>query len=130
MARQSYQSISQSRLGSRVAHVRDDYGQRVQFSAFECRLDDVLFETFLEQIATEIDRQEDRLRAHCLPSKSRRLYTCWVATDGGTRTRPRAFKARTASCCRPSGVCAARSAKNSNGLAHFDCSRSGADTAR
>jgi CRISPR associated protein Cas2 len=31
----------------RVARVCEDYGQRVQYSVFECRLDDTLFETFV-----------------------------------------------------------------------------------
>ncbi len=52
----------------RVARVCEDYGQRVQLSVFECRLDDTLFETFLSLIAQEIDGQQDSVRLYRLPS--------------------------------------------------------------
>jgi len=51
----------------RVARVCEDYGQRVQFSVFECRLNDTLFETFLSRIVQEIDGQRDSLRLYRLP---------------------------------------------------------------
>jgi CRISPR-associated protein Cas2 len=52
----------------RVARVCEDYGQRVQFSVFECRLDDTLLETFLARLAAEIDGQQDSLRLYRLPA--------------------------------------------------------------
>lgn len=52
----------------RVARACQDYGQRVQLSVFECRLDDTLFETFLDRIAREVDGQHDSLRVYRLPA--------------------------------------------------------------
>jgi CRISPR-associated protein Cas2 len=52
----------------RVARVCQDYGQRVQLSVFELRLDDTLFETFMERIAGEVDGQHDSLRLYRLPA--------------------------------------------------------------
>ena len=52
----------------RVARVCEDYGQRVQKSVFECRLDDTLFETFLSRCAQEVDGQRDSLRLYRLPA--------------------------------------------------------------
>ena len=52
----------------RVARVCSDYGQRVQLSVFECRLDDALFETFMARMADEIDGQHDSLRVYRLPA--------------------------------------------------------------
>jgi CRISPR-associated protein Cas2 len=52
----------------RVAHVCEDYGQRVQLSVFECRLDDTLFETFMARLIEEIDGQRDSLRLYRLPA--------------------------------------------------------------
>jgi CRISPR/Cas system-associated endoribonuclease Cas2 len=40
----------------------------VRLSVFECRLDDVLFETRLKRIAGEIDGQHDSLRVYHLPA--------------------------------------------------------------
>jgi len=53
----------------RVARVCQDYGQRVQLSVFECRLDDTRFETFMVRIADEIDGQHDSLRVYRLPAQ-------------------------------------------------------------
>ena len=56
----------------RVAKVCEDYGQRVQMSVFECRLDDTLIETFLRLIAQEIRSQTDSLRIYRLPADRER----------------------------------------------------------
>ena len=53
----------------RVAKVCEDYGQRVQLSVFECRLDDTLFETFLARVIHEINGQQDSLRIYRLPAE-------------------------------------------------------------
>lgn len=50
----------------RVARVCEDYGQRVQLSVFECRLDDTLFETFLSRVTAEVNGQVDSLRIYRL----------------------------------------------------------------
>jgi len=52
----------------RIARVCEDYGQRVQLSVFECRLDDTLVETFLARLMEEIDGQLDSLRLYRLPA--------------------------------------------------------------
>ncbi len=53
----------------RVAKVCEDFGQRVQLSVFECRLDDTVFETFLARVAEEINGQLDSLRIYRLPAE-------------------------------------------------------------
>ena len=52
----------------RVARVCEDYGQRVQLSVFECRLDEVQIETFVARVMAEIDGQHDSLRVYRLPA--------------------------------------------------------------
>jgi CRISPR-associated protein Cas2 len=52
----------------RVAKTCEDYGQRVQLSVFECRLNDTIFETFLARVTAEINGQHDSLRVYRLPT--------------------------------------------------------------
>ena len=51
----------------RIARICLDYGQRVQLSVFECRLDDTLIETFMARVADAIDDQHDSIRVYRLP---------------------------------------------------------------
>lgn len=48
----------------RVAKVCLDYGQRVQKSVFECRVDQALMETLKHELLAEIDENEDSLRIY------------------------------------------------------------------
>lgn len=50
----------------RLAKALKDYGERVQYSVFECLLDEKLFAAMLERIAKEIDDAEDRVRVYQL----------------------------------------------------------------
>jgi CRISPR-associated protein Cas2 len=50
----------------RVARVCQDYGQRVQKSVFECKVDKTTYELMEQRLLDEIDRQEDNLRLYRL----------------------------------------------------------------
>lgn len=48
----------------RVAKTCLNYGQRVQLSVFECKVDAMQFETLQQQLLDEIDLEEDCLRLY------------------------------------------------------------------
>jgi CRISPR-associated protein Cas2 len=50
----------------RVARVCKDYGQRVQKSVFECKVNKTTYELLEKRLLDEIDRQEDNLRLYQL----------------------------------------------------------------
>ncbi len=50
----------------RVAKVCQNYGQRVQKSVFECRVDQATFEILERALLDEIDEEEDNLRLYRL----------------------------------------------------------------
>jgi len=52
----------------RVAQVCKDYGQRVQNSVFECKLDAKHWVKLRDRLLTEIDKKEDSLRFYFLDS--------------------------------------------------------------
>jgi len=56
----------------RVAKVCKDYGQRVQFSVFECELDPAKWTFFRQKLIDEIDPEEDSLRFYFLGSNWKR----------------------------------------------------------
>jgi len=58
-----YDITDPKRLG-RVAKVCENYGVRVQYSIFECRLEADRFEEFWSALQQEINREEDRLVAY------------------------------------------------------------------
>ena len=62
--------ITEAKRLSRVARVCEDYGVRVQYSLFECRLDESEFEDFWLKLLEEIDEKEDRLVAYKIDAKS------------------------------------------------------------
>lgn len=62
--------ITEPKRLSRVARVCEDYGMRVQYSLFECRLEDSEFEDFWLRLLDEIDEKEDRLVAYKIDAKS------------------------------------------------------------
>ena len=65
----AYDITQQKRL-ARVAKVCEDYGVRVQYSLFECRLDENDFNEFWLQLLAEIDEDEDRLVAYRVDARS------------------------------------------------------------
>jgi CRISPR-associated protein Cas2 len=56
--------IADPRRLVRVARVCEDFGVRVQYSVFECRLEADRFEEFWIALQLEIDPDEDRLVAY------------------------------------------------------------------
>ena len=64
--------ITKPRRLARVAKVCLDYGVRVQYSVFECHLEEDQFTEFWNRLLDEIDEKEDRLVAYRLDAKSAR----------------------------------------------------------
>jgi len=61
----------QTRL-RRVAKVCKDYGQRVQYSVFECSLDPAQWAFFRDKLMKEIDSDKDSLRFYFLGANWKR----------------------------------------------------------
>jgi CRISPR-associated protein Cas2 len=53
----------------RVAKICEDYGVRVQYSVFECFLEEAEFEEFWLSLLDEIDESEDRLVAYKIDAR-------------------------------------------------------------
>lgn len=64
--------IADPRRLAKVAKICEDYGLRVQYSFFECHLDDAAFETFWLLLLDIIDEEFDRLVAYRLDARSSR----------------------------------------------------------
>lgn len=64
-----YDIASHKRL-AKVAKTCEDYGLRVQYSFFECRLDERQFESLWNKLLHLIDPTEDRLVAYQLDAKA------------------------------------------------------------
>lgn len=66
----TYDVSTETRAGRRrlrrVAKVCQDYGQRVQKSVFECKVDKATYELLEKQLLDEIDQDEDNLRLYRL----------------------------------------------------------------
>lgn len=56
----------------RVAKVCKDYGQRVQFSVFECEVDPARWAFFRQRLIEEIDPEVDSLRFYFLGANWKR----------------------------------------------------------
>ncbi|HNQ42644.1 MAG TPA: CRISPR-associated endonuclease Cas2 [Smithellaceae bacterium] len=56
----------------RVAKTCQNYGQRVQYSVFECIVDPAQWTVLREQLIKEINQEEDSLRFYFLGSNWRR----------------------------------------------------------
>lgn len=65
----AYDIADQKRL-SRVAKTCEDYGVRVQYSIFECRLEEDEFTDFWLKLLEQIDEDEDRLVAYKIDARS------------------------------------------------------------
>lgn len=52
----------------KVAEVCKDYGQRVQYSVFECRVDEMQYETFQARLLKIINPKTDSIRFYRLRS--------------------------------------------------------------
>jgi CRISPR-associated protein Cas2 len=64
--------ISDHKRLAKVAKTCEDYGLRVQYSFFECHLDEDTFETLWLKLLVLIDEQDDRLVAYRIDAKSAR----------------------------------------------------------
>lgn len=51
---------------ARVAAVCERYGTRVQYSVFECRLDDMLLERLISELLDQIDQRSDSVNFYRL----------------------------------------------------------------
>lgn len=51
---------------ARVAKVCERYGTRVQYSVFECRLDEILYQSLISELDDEIDASVDSIRIYRL----------------------------------------------------------------
>jgi CRISPR-associated protein Cas2 len=61
--------ISDPKRLARVARVCEDFGVRVQYSVFECRLDETEFNEFWLQLLGEINEDEDRIVAYKIDAR-------------------------------------------------------------
>ena len=61
--------ITEPKRLARVAKVCEDYGVRVQYSIFECRLDEDEFTDFWLKLLEEIDDDEDRMVAYKIDAR-------------------------------------------------------------
>jgi CRISPR-associated protein Cas2 len=62
--------ISDHKRLANVAKVCENYGVRVQYSVFECHLDEDEFAEFWQKLVQLIDDEEDRLVAYKIDSRS------------------------------------------------------------
>lgn len=62
--------ITEPKRLTRVAKICEDYGVRVQYSLFECRLRETEFEDFWLKLLDQIDESEDRLVAYKIDARS------------------------------------------------------------
>jgi len=67
----AYDIADPKRLG-RVARVCEDFGVRVQYSVFECRLDEDEFREFWIKLVEEINAEEDRVVAYKIDARCAR----------------------------------------------------------
>jgi CRISPR-associated protein Cas2 len=65
----AYDITDEKRL-RRVAQVCEDFGVRVQYSLFECRLEESAFADFWLQLLEVIEEKEDRLVAYKIDARS------------------------------------------------------------
>jgi CRISPR-associated protein Cas2 len=64
--------ISDPKRLARVARVCEDFGVRVQYSVFECRLEEAEFTDFWLKLLGEIDDDEDRVVAYKIDARCAR----------------------------------------------------------
>jgi len=73
----SYDVNTETKAGRRrlrrVAKLCTGYGQRVQYSVFECTVSETLFEQVKQRLLAEINPQEDSLRIYHLPGGRKNL---------------------------------------------------------
>jgi CRISPR-associated protein Cas2 len=65
--------VPDDRRRTRLAHTLKDFGKRVQYSVFECHLDERALQTLRERIFELIDFQEDSVRIYRVCKECDRL---------------------------------------------------------
>jgi CRISPR-associated protein Cas2 len=61
--------IAEPKRLARVARVCEDFGVRVQYSVFECRLDETEFTEFWLRLLAEIKEDQDRIVAYKIDAR-------------------------------------------------------------
>lgn len=61
----------------KVAIVCKNFGQRVQFSVFECRVNEAQYEAFRNKLLGTIDPKVDNLRFYKLPTPREKHLECF-----------------------------------------------------
>lgn len=81
----TYDISTESKAGRgrlrQVAEVCKNYGQRVQNSVFECRLDPQKYETMIADLTAEIEPEEDSLRVYTLGRSLADSVSVWGQND-------------------------------------------------
>jgi CRISPR-associated protein Cas2 len=72
----------------RVAKACKDYGQRVQYSVFECVLDPAQWVKFRDRLINEIDKEQDSLRFYFLGANWERRIEHVGAKESFDQTGP------------------------------------------
>ena len=75
----------------RVARACQDYGQRVQFSVFECEVDPAQWTTLRARLIAEIDPKSDSLRFYHLGADAKRRVEHIGAKEGLDLAGPMIF---------------------------------------
>jgi CRISPR-associated protein Cas2 len=69
--------VPDDRRRTRLAHTLKDFGERVQYSVFECRLDERALQALRLRITRLIDPAEDSLRIYRLCLECDRQLELW-----------------------------------------------------
>jgi CRISPR-associated protein Cas2 len=65
--------IPDDRRRTRLAKIIKDFGDRVQYSVFECNLDGNLLDAMIARIEKTIDQKEDSVRIYTICSSCERV---------------------------------------------------------
>lgn len=77
----AYDVNTETKAGRRrlrkVATTCKDFGQRVQFSVFECRVNEAQYESLRERLLKILDKEQDSLRIYRLRSPREEFLECY-----------------------------------------------------
>ena len=63
--------IKDNKRRNRVARTMKDYGTRVQYSVFECNLEDKIFDKMKDRLSSVKDMEDDNIRIYILCNASK-----------------------------------------------------------
>jgi CRISPR-associated protein Cas2 len=76
----TYDVNTETKAGRRrlrqVATTCKDFGQRVQFSVFECRVNEAQYERLRERLLKILNKEQDSLRIYRLPVPREKFLEC------------------------------------------------------